>query len=93
MRFFKFRKRVETAGTRPISLESTSAGLAAELKKVDFPPTFISAYVSPHVDIDHVARVLAGRFPGVSTMICSTAVNYTLRPDNSIAQRATAGTG
>jgi hypothetical protein len=73
MRFFNFRKKSETVGTRPISLESTSSGLASELEKIDFPPTFISAYVSPHVDIEHVARVLAGRFPGIPTMICSTA--------------------
>ncbi len=74
MRFFKFRKKAETAATtHPISLESTASGLAAELEKVDFPPIFISAYVSPHVEIDQVARVLSGRFPGVPMTICSTA--------------------
>jgi hypothetical protein len=26
-------------------------------------PTFISAYVSPHVDIEPVARAVTGRFP------------------------------
>jgi hypothetical protein len=73
MRFLKFRKKATDVTTQPISLESTSSGLSAELEKVDFPPTFVSAYVSPHVDIDQVARVLSGRFPGVPMMICSTA--------------------
>jgi methyl-accepting chemotaxis protein len=73
MRFFKSRKKVVTPTTRPISLESTAGGLASELEKVNFSPTFVSAYVSPHVDIDQVARTLAGRFPGVPMMICSTA--------------------
>jgi hypothetical protein len=73
MRFFKSKKKVAAPTTRPISLESTSAGLAAELKKVDFTPTFISAYVSPHVDIDKVAGTLSSRFPGVPMMMCSTA--------------------
>ncbi len=74
MRFLKFRKKAtRTKTTQPISLESTASGLAAELEKVDFPPTFVSAYVSPHVDIDQVARVLSRRFPGVPMSICSTA--------------------
>jgi len=73
MRFFKFGKKVETATTHPISLESTASGLASELGKVDFTPTFVSAYVSPHVDIDQVARVLSSRFPGVPMTVCSTA--------------------
>ena len=61
------------ATTRPISLESSSAGLAARLEEIDFLPTFISAYVSPHVNFDQVARVFSRRFPGVPMMICSTA--------------------
>lgn len=48
-------KKIKTITTQPISLESTSSGLAVELKKVDFTPSFISAYVSPHVDIDQIA--------------------------------------
>jgi hypothetical protein len=83
------KKKVVGATTRPISLESSSAGLATKLDEVDFSPTFISAYVSPHVDIDQIARVLSRRFPGVPMMICSTAG---VRLDRSIAPRATAGT-
>jgi hypothetical protein len=56
-----------------IALQSTAAGLVGELEKVRISPTFVSAYVSPHVDIDQVARTLAGRFAGVPMMICSTA--------------------
>jgi uncharacterized protein YoxC len=61
------------AGAGVITLQSTTAGLSNELQKVRITPTFVSAYVSPHVDIDQVARVLASRFSGVPMMICSTA--------------------
>jgi methyl-accepting chemotaxis protein len=72
MRFPGFGKK-QRAGAGAISLQSTAAGLAGELDKVRISPTFVSAYVSPHVDIDQVARVLASRFAGVPMMICSTA--------------------
>ena len=65
------KKRNSGAGA--IAIQSTSSGLAGELEKVRISPTFVSAYVSPHVDIDQVARVLASRFSGVPMMICSTA--------------------
>jgi methyl-accepting chemotaxis protein len=72
MGIFGFRKkRNSSAGA--LAIQSTSTGLASQLEKVRISPTFVSAYVSPHVDFDQVARVLASRFPGVPTMICSTA--------------------
>jgi methyl-accepting chemotaxis protein len=72
MRFLGIGKK-QRAGAGAIAFQSTAAGLAGELEKVRISPTFVSAYVSPHVDIDQVARVLATRFPGVPMMICSTA--------------------
>jgi methyl-accepting chemotaxis protein len=72
MRFPGFGKK-KHAGAGAISLQSTAAGLAGELEKVRISPTFVSAYVSPHLDIDQIAGVLASRFPGVPMMICSTA--------------------
>jgi len=65
------KKRTTAAGT--LTLQSTSSGLSGELQKVRISPTFVSAYVSPHVDIDQVARTLASRFNGVPMMVCSTA--------------------
>ena len=61
------------AGAGVIALQSTASGIANELQKVRFTPTFISAYVSPHIDIDQIAKTLASRFAGVPMMICSTA--------------------
>ena len=63
----------KSAGAGVIAVQSTASGLSGELEKVRFSPTFVSAYVSPHIDIDQVARVLASRFSGVPMMICSTA--------------------
>jgi methyl-accepting chemotaxis protein len=72
MRFPGFGKK-QRSGAGAIALQSTAGGLAGELEKVRISPTFVSAYVSPHIDIDQVARVLTNRFAGVPMMICSTA--------------------
>ncbi len=72
MGFLGFGKK-KKAGTGAIALQSTVKGLSTELEKVRFTPTFVSAYVSPHVDIDQVSKALVSRFPGVPMMICSTA--------------------
>ncbi|RTL42805.1 MAG: chemotaxis protein [Rhodocyclaceae bacterium] len=45
-------------------------------------PTFVGGYVSPHVDIDQVARAVTARFPGVPVMLCSTAGELCGETDN-----------
>ena len=55
------------------TLQCRAADVASTLATVAIQPTFISAYVSPHVDIEPVARAVTGRFPGVPVMLCSTA--------------------
>ncbi len=72
MRFWGIVRK-KHAGAGAIALQSTTGSLAGELEKVRISPTFVSAYVSPHVDIDQVARTLSARFPGVPMTICSTA--------------------
>ena len=72
MRFWGIGKK-QRAGAGAIALQSSSAGLAGELEKLRISPTLVSAYVSPHIDIDQVARAVTSRFPGVPLMICSTA--------------------
>lgn len=66
-------KRKQKSSVGAIAIQSSLGGLAGELEKIKFAPTFVVAYVSPHVDIDQVARQLASRFPGAPTMLCSTA--------------------
>lgn len=48
-------------------------GVAQQLASVRLTPTFIGGYVSPHVDIDTVARAVRVRFPGIPLALCSTA--------------------
>ena len=72
MHFLGIGKK-QQACAAAVALQSTVSGLPGELEKVRFSPTFVSAYVSPHVDIDQVAGVLTSRFSGVPMMICSTA--------------------
>jgi len=74
MGFFNFRKSTEkNDSVGVITVESTAGDLAGRLAAIPFSPSFISAYVSPHVDIDRVAQVLSGRFPGTPMTLCTTA--------------------
>jgi methyl-accepting chemotaxis protein len=56
-----------------LTVQSNSGGLADKLASLSITPVFISGYVSPHLDIDAVARQIATRFPGIPMQICSTA--------------------
>ena len=47
--------------------------VAQQLDAVRLTPTFIGGYVSPHVDIDGVARAVRAKFPNVPLALCSTA--------------------
>ena len=65
------RKRNNAIGAAAI--QSTAGGLSGDLEKIRFSPTFVCAYVSPHIDFDQVARTLESRFPDVPKTICTTA--------------------
>ena len=56
-----------------VTLQARSGELADALAKSTISPTFVCGYVSPHTDIDAVARTIGQRFPGVPTQLCSTA--------------------
>lgn len=55
------------------TLETSSGELASALSGLSFSATFILGFVSPHIDIEPVARSITSRFPGVPLMLCSTA--------------------
>lgn len=72
MKFFG-RQRGAAGGAGVITLQTTSRGLTEALAQVRITPTFVSGYVSPHVDIDAVAQALRARFGAVPMALCSTA--------------------
>lgn len=45
-----------------LSLLGSASQLAQQLAALRFDPTYIAGFVSPHVDIDAVARQLTQRF-------------------------------
>jgi len=73
MGFFGLGKKQKAGGAGVVTLQSSSTGLAGELARAKISPSFICAFVSPHIDIDKVARDLTARFSGVPMMLCSTA--------------------
>ncbi len=56
-----------------VTLQTTSAELGTRLAELHIDPTFIVGFVSPHVDIDQIARVSRCRFPAAAIALCSTA--------------------
>lgn len=56
-----------------LSLMCSSQQLAQQLATLRFNPTYIAGFVSPHVDIDAVARQIRQRFPRVAVSLCTTS--------------------
>ncbi len=71
MRLFNKLRGKSAAGV--ITLQCRAAEVESVLAAAAIAPTLVCGYVSPHVDIDTVARAVTARFPGVPTMVCSTA--------------------
>ncbi|MBR0566108.1 FIST C-terminal domain-containing protein [Azoarcus sp. L1K30] len=71
MRLFNNRAARSTAGVT--TLQARSGELAAALVRVSIKPTFITAFVSPNINIDTVASELGRRFPGTPMALCTTA--------------------
>lgn len=72
---FSFRKTAFGArqGDGALSLLSSAAQLSQQLAELRFEPTYIAGFVSPHVDLDTIARQLTQRFPQATISLCSTA--------------------
>ncbi|EXF44370.1 chemotaxis sensory transducer protein [Pseudomonas sp. BAY1663] len=56
-----------------LSLLSSAAELAPQLAALRFTPTYIAGFVSPHLDLDAVARQIRQRFPQAVLSLCTTA--------------------
>jgi len=65
------KKPHDTAGAA--TFQCRAAELPAALAQLRLQPTFITAYVSPYLDIDRVAREIGQRFPGTPMVACTTA--------------------
>ncbi len=68
-----FSKFKGAAAQDVVTLQCRAGELDARLAESTLRPSFVTGYVSPHVDIDAVARCVTARFPGVPVMLCSTA--------------------
>jgi hypothetical protein len=69
--FSKKQSKMGAAGGCVI--ESKVGQLPDQLAAIGLTPTFITAYVSPSLDIDQVGKLIFSRFPDVPKIICSTA--------------------
>ena len=62
---------VSTQGA--MSLVYTARELESGLQAVRFNPVFVSGFISPHLDIDQVARQIKQRFPECAISLCTTS--------------------
>ena len=71
MGLFLRKQAANAAGV--VTLQASSATLGAELDALRIKPTFVVAFVSPHVDIDRSAAKVRRRFPDAALAMCTTA--------------------
>ena len=69
----RFGARARQGGSGVFSLTCSARELGDRLGGVALKPTYIAGFVSPHLDLDAIARQLAGRFPGASISLCTTS--------------------
>jgi hypothetical protein len=57
------------------TLQSTSQALGEALGDVRFQATLVIGFVSPHLDINHIADTVRNRFPNAAISLCTTATD------------------
>ena len=71
--FERITGRSTSAATPVVTLRTTPGQLSDRLKALKQSPALIIGFVSPHVDIDAVARTIRGCYPGIPVNLSSTA--------------------
>lgn len=67
------RLRPGPAAAQAHTVQCSQAGLRDQLARLRCQPTFITGFVSPHLDIDAIARQISERFPGCPMALSSSA--------------------
>lgn len=68
------RLRATTARTSGVlSVIASSRDLGDKLAALSFDPVYLTGFVSPHIDIDQVARSISTRFPNAAISLCTTS--------------------
>ncbi|MGC1332665.1 methyl-accepting chemotaxis protein [Pseudomonas sp.] len=70
---FRFLRRAAATAQGTATVLSTFGALGSNLQAVHLQPTFIAGFVSPHLDLDAVARQLRQRFPHATLSLCTTS--------------------
>ncbi|MPQ66550.1 MULTISPECIES: methyl-accepting chemotaxis protein [unclassified Pseudomonas] len=65
--------RTHSSSSGTLSVLSTASELQAKLQAVRLEPVFISGFVSPHLDLDQIARTVRQRFPSCIISLCTTS--------------------
>lgn len=71
--FERIAGRSTPAATPVVTLRTTLGQLSDKLKALKQSPALVIGFVSPHVDIDAVARAIRGCYPGTPISLSSTA--------------------
>lgn len=73
MSLFRLFDRTRFSSPGTLSVLSTAGELQDRLQAVRLEPVFISGFVSPHLDLDQIARTINQRFPGCVISLCTTS--------------------
>lgn len=71
-----FLSRLQTKASRAggvLNVMTTARDLNDKLSSLSFDPVYLTGFVSPHIDLDQVARAVASRFPNAKISLCTTS--------------------
>jgi hypothetical protein len=82
-----------TASQGTFSLACKAGELEGSLQALRFNSVLVSGFISPHLDIDQVARQLKQRFPTCAISLCTTSGELSNVTSSCTAPLASTGIG
>ncbi|UXZ96168.1 FIST C-terminal domain-containing protein [Pseudomonas phytophila] len=64
-----------------LNLITSARSLSEQLASVSFEPVYLTGFVSPHIDIDQIARSISARFPNTAISLCTTSGELSSKND------------
>ena len=71
-----FLSRLQTKASRAggvLNVITSARDLNDKLSSLSFEPVYLTGFVSPHIDLDQVARTISSRFPNAKISLCTTS--------------------
>ena len=81
MSFFSRLRGTSARSGGVLNLITSARSLSEQLASVSFEPVYLTGFVSPHIDIDQIARSISARFPHTAISLCTTSGELSSKND------------